>query len=68
MRVEVLFHSFLPSALDEGEWLASVTGHCTGGKELRYPPNEGLLGSEPVWNFGEEKILLSLPVLCFSAL
>jgi len=40
--VEAWFHSFLTSALDGDEWLASRTGRFAPGKEPRYSFNRRL--------------------------
>jgi hypothetical protein len=42
--VEVLFHSFLTSAVDGGEWLTSRFGRLTTGKEAMCPLNRRLGG------------------------
>jgi hypothetical protein len=56
-------HSFLTSALDGGEWLAShFTPTLSSGKEsLAFTEQEAGLAQELAWTFGDEKTLLSPP-------
>jgi hypothetical protein len=42
--VELLFHSFITSAVDGGEWLTSLFGRLTPGKEAMCPLNRRLGG------------------------
>jgi hypothetical protein len=59
--VEVLRQLFSTSALDGGEWLTSLPGRLTTGKEPRYPLNMRLGGSQSRFERrGEEKNLLLL--------
>ena len=57
-------HSFLLSAIEGSEWLASRPGSFIPGKESRYPFYSRLDGPRAGLDcFGEEKMLLSLPGL-----
>jgi hypothetical protein len=44
--VHVVIHIFLTSALDGGEWSASLPGRFTPGKEPRYPLDRRLGGPQ----------------------
>ena len=60
--VEVLFHSFITSAVGGGEWLTSRFGRLTPGKEAMCPLNRRLGGppqspSRRFWR--RDKILTS---------
>jgi hypothetical protein len=62
--VDVLLHSFLTSALDEGEWSARGSDSLPPGKELRHPLNRRLGGPQSWYGrVGEENNLLALPGL-----
>jgi hypothetical protein len=63
-ELEESLYSFLYSALDGSEWLASRQGLFTPGKEPLYPPNRRLFGPQRESELlGEKKEFLLLPGL-----
>ena len=56
LRTDVQLRTFLTWTVNRDEWSTSRPGHFTLGKELQYPLNERLGGSQSLsGRFGEEK-------------